>query len=175
MSCCPCNLFDLECLRERAGVPAYVTNDNHTLVYALHSTNEEMQKNLGACFDYLCELKTQIEQLLIAEPTWWQTLVNKKLLPYASKVFRKYFLQAGLVSGNNEGTVTADAQAQNYKLAISALFAQSNELWKEVEKWLNENAEANNISCWSPTCDTICSKKKPYLYIFAPETKKTIY
>lgn len=161
MSCCNCNLFDIACLRAAAGIPAWAQNDNENLVQAYNDViTIELEPKLGACFAYFCELKAQIDDGSITEPAWWDELINKKLLNFAAKALKYYFVTAGLASGGNTGTFTAETDPYNIKVTRASLNEQANLLWNEVVKWLNKNAEQHQIECWlnNGACNDSCKK-----------------
>lgn len=173
MSCCNCNLFDLACLRRNAGIPKWVQDDNENLQRAYNDTIVmQLKMNLGACFDYFCELKQQIDDLIISKPVWWDTLINDKLLNYSAKSLYYYFMLAGLAGGGNNGTYTAETNNENIRLTNTIVFKQVQILWDEVKKWLDEHSEEYNIDCWlvNPQCEAKCNKNSGYISLFTTKT-----
>lgn len=149
MSCCKCFLFDIPCLRAASGVPKWVQDDNEALVQAYNDVHViELQTRLGTCFDWLCEIKAEFEAETIPKPAWWDMLVNNKLLNFAAKALRYYFVTAGLANAGNTGTYTPEVEIYNMKVTRATLREQADLLWSEAVKWLNDNAEIIGMECW---------------------------
>jgi hypothetical protein len=176
MACCNCQLFTLDCLRAIAGIPRWVQNDNENLVSAYNDVVKiELEMRLGDCFAYFCDLKQQIEDNIITKPVWWDVFINGKLMYFAGKMLKYYAMLSGISSINNESTVTAETQSDNFKVASSATYKQAMVLWEESKKWLDKNAKEYEITCWTPSgCDT-CKKADKFSLLFTPPAKKTIY